>query len=118
MDVSDYFADSPLGIAVHQRVLDLLAAFDDVEVRVGRSAVSYRRRRAFAWLWLPGTYLARPSAELVLSVALARHDTSTRFKNVVHPSRAHWIHHLEVHARTDVDDEVAAWLREAAARAG
>ena len=34
MEVSEYFAGHPLGRTVHQRVLDLLAPFDDVEVRV------------------------------------------------------------------------------------
>jgi hypothetical protein len=117
MEPSDYFAGSSLGLAVHERVLAVLAPYD-VQVRVGRSQVAYRRRRGFAWLWLPGRYLARPSAELVLSVGLGRHDRSPHFKEVVHPARAHWIHHLEVRTAEDLDDEVAGWLREAAAQAG
>jgi hypothetical protein len=117
VEPSEYFAGSPLGLAVHERVLAVLVPFD-VQVRTSRSQVAYRRRRGFAWLWLPGRYLARPSAELVLSLALGRHDPSPRFKEVVHPSRAHWIHHLEVRTAADLDDEVAGWLREAAARAG
>jgi hypothetical protein len=28
------------------------------------------------------------------------------------------MHHLEIHDEADIDDEVAAWLREAADRAG
>jgi hypothetical protein len=118
MDVAEYFAGHPVGIAVHERVLAVLAPDGDIEVRVGRSQVAYRRRRGFAWLWLPGRYLEHPSAELVLTVALGRHATSPRFKEVVHPGREHWIHHLEVNGTEDVDDEVAGWLREAAARAG
>jgi hypothetical protein len=118
MDLSDYFAGSPLGLAVHDRVVAALAPFPDVDVRVGRSQVAYRRRRGFAWLWLPGRYLTHPAAELVLSVALGRFHPSPRFKEVVHPARAHWIHHLELSTVADVDEEVAGWLREAAARAG
>jgi hypothetical protein len=53
----------------------------------------------------------------VLSIALGRHDPSTRFKQVVHPAPAHWMHHLELHDADEVDDEVAGWLREAAERA-
>jgi hypothetical protein len=118
MEVWEYFAGHPLGLVAHQRVLDLLAPYGDVGVRVGRSQVAYRRRRGFAWLWLPGRYLAHPSAELVLSVSLGRHDSSTRFKQVVNPAPKHWVHHLEVAKAEDLDGEVAGWLRAAAARAG
>lgn len=117
MTPEEHLAGSPLGLAVHRRVLELLGDRGDVEVRVGRSAVAYRRRRGFAWLWLPGRYLTAPPAELVLSISLGRHHPSPRFKEVVHPGGAHWMHHLEIRAEEDVDDEVAGWLREAAAGA-
>jgi hypothetical protein len=35
-----------------------------------------------------------------------------------YPARAPWMHHLEVHGVTDIDDEVADRLQEAAERAG
>jgi hypothetical protein len=117
-DVAEFFDGHPVGLLVHDRVRALLTGVPGVETRVTRSQVAFRRRRGFAWLWLPGRYLGNPTAELVLSLALGRHEESARFKEVVHPSSRHWIHHLEVRAVEDVDDEVAAWLREAADRAG
>jgi hypothetical protein len=54
---------------------------------------------------------------VVLSVALGRRDASPRFKEVVQPSPTHWMHHLEVDGPDDIDDEVVAWLAEAAERA-
>ena len=117
MDVAQFFAGHPDGVVVHDRVRSLLTDVPDVETRVTRSQVAYRRHRAFAWLWLPGRYLTHPSADLVLSLALGRRDPSPRFKEVVHPSSRHWMHHLEIRAVDDVDAEVAAWLREAADRA-
>jgi len=50
--------------------------------------------------------------------ALDRREESPRFKEVAHPAPAHWVHHLEVRAVTDVDEEVVGWLREAAELAG
>jgi hypothetical protein len=52
--------------------------------------------------------------EIVLSVVLDRHDDSPRWKEVVLPSSAHWMHHLEVRDAAEIDDDVARWLREAA----
>lgn len=114
-----FFADSLLGLAVLAAVRDdLTEAFDDVEVRTSRSQVAFRRRRGFAVLWRPGRYLANPRAEVVLSILLERRATSPRWKEVVHPAPCRWQHHLEVHTPTDVDDEVRAWLHEAAQAAG
>lgn len=117
-DVVDFLAGHPMAQAVFDRVQSVLADAGGCSVRVGRSQVAFRRRRGFAYLWLPGQYLARPAAEVVLTVALGRHDPSPRWKQIAHPAGAHWIHHLEVHDPADVDEEVAGWLREAAERAG
>jgi Domain of unknown function (DUF5655) len=99
-------------------VLALMAAVGPAGVRVTRSQVSYRRRRAFAWTWLPGRWLQSPGAEVVLSVSLPRRDGSPRWKEVVHPTGRWWMHHLEIRTPADLDAEVAAWLAEAWDAAG
>lgn len=96
----------------------MVAPLGAPEVRVTRSQVAYRRRRAFAWTWLPGRWLRAPAADVVLSIALPRRDESPRWKEVVHPSGRWWMHHLEIRAEDDLDDEVAAWLAEAWSAAG
>ena len=115
---NDFFADQPLGLAAYNRVLETLAPEGPIEVRVSKSQVSFRRRRGFAYLWLPGRYLSRPDAEVVLSIALGHHVESPRWKQVVEPTPGRWMHHLEIRDITDIDEEVVQWLREAAARAG
>ena len=86
-------------------------------MRVSKSQVALRARRGFAYLWLPGRWLRNPAADLVVSIALDRRIESPRFKEVAHPARDVWMHHLEVQEPGDVDDEVAGWLREACTRA-
>lgn len=113
----EFLAGHPLGLAALAWVRRQLASEGTFTERVGRSQVAFRRSRGFAWLWLPGQYLTRPGADAVLSLALGRAVESPRFKEVVHPSPSHWMHHLEVKAVTDLDEEVATWLREAYARA-
>lgn len=95
-------------------IVDGLGPF---EVRISKSQAAFRRKRGFAYLWMPGQYLAKPTAEVVLSIALGRLDESRRFKEVAHPAPAHWMHHLEIHSLDDLDEEVTGWLREAADRA-
>jgi hypothetical protein len=117
MTPEDFFADHPLGLAVLERVKTVLRETGDFEVRVTKSQVSFRRGRGFAYLWLPGQYLGNPNAGVVLSIALGRRDGSSRWKEVVHPTAKHWLHHLEVDDVDEIDAEVVRWLWEAADRA-
>lgn len=118
MGPGDLLAGHTVALAVFERVRSALEAFGPVDIRTSKSQVAFRRSRGFAYLWLPGLYLGRPGADVVLSIALGRHDPSPRFKEVVQPSPKLWMHHLEIHGVDDVDDEVVGWLREAAERAG
>ena len=116
-DVSALFADHPLCTAVVARVLELLDDVPGVSLRVTRSQVALRRRHGFAFVWAPGQYLRHPQAQAVLSIDLGRELVSPRIKQVAHPAPRHWMHHLELHALDDLDDEVSGWLHEAAERA-
>ena len=51
-----------------------------------------------------------PAAEVVLSIGLPRRVDSPRFKEIAHPARTTWMHHLEVHDSAALDDEVAGWI--------
>ena len=113
-----FVAGVPGGPEVLDRVRVLVERAGGAEERVSRSQVAFRRRRGFAYLWRPGQYLANSGADLVLSIALGRQVDSPRFKQVVRVSSLHWMHHLEVGSAADLDDEVAGWVAEAAARAG
>lgn len=105
-------------MSVYKKVRGYLDELGSFEVRTTKSQIAFRRKRGFAYLWLPGQYLTHPEAEVVLSIALGREVRSERIKEVVHPSSRHWMHHLEVHSPDEVDDEVVDWLREAFERAG
>ena len=89
------------------------AAVGEAELRVTKSQVAFRRRRAFAWAWIPGTYLRGRHAPLVLTVSLRRRDSSTRWKEIMEPRPGRFTHHLELYTPSDIDDEVRTWLREA-----
>lgn len=110
---------SVVGAAVLARVRDALASsYPDVTERTTVSQVALRRRRGFAILWRPRQYLGDAAAEVVLSLALPHPLESPRFKEVAHPARTTWMHHLEITSVDDVDAEVLGWLREAARIAG
>ena len=116
--VEVFFDGHPLGLQAHEWVALTLKGTGSFEVKVRRTQVAFRRRRGFAYLWLPGRWLPQPSAELVLSIALPWADRSVRFKEIAHPTPHLWMHHLEVNDLAVLDGQVAAWLTEAWSAAG
>ena len=78
-----------------------------------KSQIAFRRHVAFAQAWLPARYLRGPVASLVLTLSFRYRDASPRWKEIVEPAPGRFTHHLELHALTDIDDEVRDWLRNA-----
>ena len=113
ISAEEFFAGHPDAVPIHDAVRALVERIGPSQIRVTRSQVAFRRRVGFAYLWLPGKWLHRPSSEVVLSIALRCPDPSPRFKEVAHPAERVWMHHLEVRSVEDLDGEVEAWLREA-----
>ena len=113
----DFLDGHEIASSVYEKVCQELSELGPFETRTSKSQIAFRRRRGFAYLWLPGQYLRGPHADVVLSVALARHVPSPRFKEVVQPSPGRWMHHLELGGPEEIDAEVVEWLREAASHA-
>jgi hypothetical protein len=111
--VDDFFAGHPASHGLYEAVLDAVRLCGPAEVRVSNSQIAFRNDHGFAWAWMPERYLRGERPPLVLSIALPREVASPRWKQVFHPARGWFMHHLELYRPTDVDDEVAAWIREA-----
>lgn len=115
---ASFFDGHPFALSVFRAVRSILEEIGDFDVRVTKSQVAFRRDRGFAYVWIPGRWLAHPAADVVLSIGLGRRIDSPRFKEVVHPASRVWMHHLEVRSLDELDDEVTRWLAEAWTRAG
>lgn len=118
MTLDEFFAGYEDARPLFDAVAALVASAGPAEIRVSKSQIAFSRRRGFAWAWIPERYLKRPAAPLVLSLALDRRDDSPRFKQVVEPQPGRFMHHVELHAASDLDAEIAGWLREAWGSAG
>ena len=98
---------------LYATVINAVKDLGEVDVRVGKSQVAFRRNRSFAAVWSPGRYLHGKVAPLVLTIYLPVRDPSSRWKQIVEPAEGHFTHHLELWRKTDVDEEVIHWLRQA-----
>ena len=113
MTLDEFFAGQNEARPIFAAVRRAVDEIGPTDLQVTKSQISFRRRRAFAWVWMPGQYLRRQAAPLVLSLAFRRRDPSPRWKEIVEPAPGWFMHHLELYAPSDVDDEVRAWLQAA-----
>jgi hypothetical protein len=110
--------EDPRAARLYAAVRGAVADLGGTTVRETRSQVAFRRRTTFAAVWVPGRYLRRAGAPLVLTVHLRERDPSPRWKEVVEPAPGRFTHHLELQEPGDVDGELRNWLRRAWSAAG
>jgi hypothetical protein len=113
MTLDEFFQGRELARQLFEALCGALGALGPVEVRVTRSQIAFRRRRAFAWAWCPDRYLRGAVAALVLTLSLRRRDPSPRWKEIVEPYPGRFTHHLELHDVAEIDAQVREWLAEA-----
>lgn len=111
--IERFFAARPRARRLFRAVERAVGAAGETTLRVTRTQIGFRTKRAFAWVWTPDRWLAGETAPLVLSIALPRHDRSRRWKEVVPLPRGRWMHHLELRSAREIDKQVERWLREA-----
>jgi len=113
MTPEDYFGDEVESLRLFEAVAAAISEIGPATVATSKSQVAFRRRRTFAWVWMPGKYLRREAAPLVLILGFTTRNDSPRWKEIVEPKPGRFTHHLELYDSGDIDDEVRGWLREA-----
>ena len=113
MELDEFFAGFDAARPIFAALLSALEPVGPAEMRVSKSQIAFRRRKSFAWVWIPARYLRGKTAPLVLSLAFPARDPSPRWKEIVQPAPGRFMHHLELFAPAEVDAEVLTWLERA-----
>ena len=113
MTIDEFFNEQDLSKQLFDTLCRLVDTIGIAEFRVTRSQISFRRQKAFAWVWMPGKYLHGTVAPLVLTFVFHHQDASPRWKEIVEPSPGHFTHHLELYSTDDTDEQVRDWLQDA-----
>lgn len=116
--LDEYFAGYESSRSLFEAVRRVIDAIGPADLQISKSQIAFRRRKAFAWVWVPERYLHRQAAPLVLTLGRRERDPSPRWKQIVEPVPDRFTHHLELHSSEELDDEVCGWLREAWRDAG
>ena len=104
----------PLYKAFESRVL---AEVHNVTIRVQKTQLTYTNPRVFAAVSsLPVRRKSqRPDHYITVTLGLNRRLDSPRVDAASEPYPARWTHHLLISSLEEIDDELMAWVREAAA---
>ncbi|MBW9092179.1 hypothetical protein JNB62_00615 [Microbacterium jejuense] len=94
---------------MYEAVAGAIADLGAAEIAVSKSQIAFRRRRGFAFVWRPGQYVTS-DVPAVVSFRLAERLQSPRIKEVAHPSKNVWMHHIELRRPDEVDGELRRWL--------
>jgi predicted transport protein len=113
MTLDEFFSGYETSRQIFDALQAAIAALGPAEVRVTKSQIAFRRRKAFAWAWIPDRYLRGGHAPLVLTLLFAERDDSPRWKEIVEPAPGRFTHHLELYTEAEIDDQVRGWLRKA-----
>jgi hypothetical protein len=117
LDLDTYFDGYEASRGIFNALRAAIDALPSTTLSVTKSQIAFRRRRAFAWAWVPAKVLRGEHAPLVLTLGLRHRDPSTRWKEIVEPAPGRFTHHMELRSPEDIDAEVRARLQEAWAEA-
>ena len=117
MTVDEFFSGYEEARRIFETLRAAIETLGSAEVRETKSQVAFRRRKVFAWVWIPDRYLHGRHAPLVLTLSFAMRNDSPRWKEIVEPAPGRFTHHLELYSETEIDNEVRGWLQEAWAAA-
>ena len=117
-EVEAFFGEHADSRRLFEAVRRAIDSAGPTEMRVTKSQISFRRKKLFAWIWMPGRYLRGNIAPLVLTLSFPRRDPSPRWKEIVEPAPGRFTHHLELRASGEIDGEVRGWIRRAYSEAG
>lgn len=90
----------------------LRAAFPDVTVKVRKTQITFAAKFGFAFVSLH-RMKGCPEVFLILSFGLRYRLDSPRVAAAAEPYPNRWTHHVIVSDRSQIDDELMGWLREA-----
>nr|MDD6335622.1 DUF5655 domain-containing protein [bacterium] len=94
----------------------ILAQMPHVQIKVQKSQITFVNRRVFACASFQSVRKApnRPKSFLTVTFGLAYRKESPRIDVATQPYPNRWTHHVTVANPDEIDEELLAWLREAA----
>ncbi len=116
-----FFDRKPMALPMYEVLREnVLAGIPDVRIEVKKTQISFFSKHMFAAVSFAPVRKAkdRPDPFLTITFGLPRRIESARIDAAAEPYPNRWTHHVMIGTSEEIDDELLAWIREAAAFAG
>lgn len=116
-DILLFFDRRPAALPLYEAFARrVLSQIEDLRVKVQKTQISFSNRRLFACVSFLGVRRAkdRPDPYLVITFGLDRRVDSPRIDAASEPYPNRWTHHVLISSPEEVDQELTAWVLEAA----
>lgn len=111
-----FFNEHPQAIPLYEAFeARLLSELEGVMIQPQKSQITLKNRRVFgAVSFLPARKAKdRPDPYITITLGLNRRESSPRIDQASEPYPGRWTHHLVIGSRSEIDDELMAWVKEA-----
>lgn len=116
-DVLLFFAGNMGALPLYERLEEqILSEIEDVCIKVQKSQISYYNKHMFACVSFsrPRKKKDCPENYIVLTLGLGRRLESPRVDVATEPYPKRWTHHFLISSPEEIDEELMAWIDEAA----
>ena len=117
-DILSFFDGKPEALPLYEAFEQkVLTGVEDVKVKVQKTQIAFSNRHNFAFVSLLPVRRAkeRPAVYIVVTFGLGRRAESPRIDAATEPYPGRWTHHVLISELSGIDEELMAWVREAAA---
>ena len=89
---------------------------DNVTVKVQKTQITFYKKRLFACVSFARVRKAAqlPDPYMVVTFGLEHREESPRIDIATEPYPNRWTHHVVIHEKEEIDEELMGWIKEAA----
>ena len=112
-----FFGQHIEALPLYEKLEDqILMEIPDVKVKVAKTQISFSNKRGFAFVsFIPCRRAKeRPAAWMTVSFGLGYRKEAERIDVATEPYPGRWTHHVMVGSTAEIDEELLAWIKEAA----
>lgn len=116
-DVLFFFDKNPRAFALYEVFEQrLIREIDDIHIKVQKTQIAFSNKHNFAFVsFLPVRKAKdRPKSYIVVTFGLGYREESPRIDAATQPYPNRWTHHVLLSEPEEIDDELMAWIAEAA----
>ena len=102
-------------LPIYAELMDWLTnKYDDISIKVGKTAISLRNKNVFATVSLPWRKVKGwPQRYLLFSIGLSYHKDSPRVRHATEPYLNRWTHHILIETAEEFNEDLKNWFDEA-----